>query len=142
VERRNQIMEKMLDVAISKGDLNSKVDLGNVMYCASAASVCNLEHTYNGHTVLEYLTGEIPRTHRDLVTPADIPEILHGLDSEFLDQLRLMLQEQNSLVQLARDDDARYNAIVRDAHSGNRRTTQFTLKTGDQVSHDHGHRDG
>ena len=134
VERRNQIMEKMLDVAISKGDLNSKADLD--MYCASAASVCNLEHTYNGHTVLEYLTGEIPRTHRDLVTPADIPEILHGLDSEFLDQLRLMLQEQNSLLQLARDDDARYNAIVRDAHSGNRRTTQFTLKPGDQVSHD------
>ena len=43
VERRNQIMEKMLDVAISKGDLNSKADLD--MYCASAASVCNLEHT-------------------------------------------------------------------------------------------------
>ena len=47
-----------------------------------------------------------------------------------------MLQEQNSLLQLARDDDARYNAIVRNAHSGNRRTTQFTLKPGDQVSHD------
>ena len=89
VERRNQIMEKMLDVAISKGDLNSKADLD--MYCASAASVCNLEHTYNGHTVLEYLTGEIPRTHRDLVTPADIPEIPHGLDSKFIDQLRPIL---------------------------------------------------
>ena len=37
VERRNQIMEKMLDVAISKGDLNSEADLDNAMYCASAA---------------------------------------------------------------------------------------------------------
>ena len=106
------------------------------MYCASAASVCNLEHTHNGHTVLEYLTGEIPRTHRDLVTQTEIPEILHGLDSEFLDQLKHLLHEQNALVQLGRDDDARYNAMVRDATVGRQRTTQFTLKPGDQVSYD------
>ena len=81
VERRNQIMEKMVDVAISKGDLNSADDLD--MYCASisAASVCNLEHAHNGHTVLGYLTGEITRTYRDLVTQTEIPDILHGLDS-------------------------------------------------------------
>ena len=96
----------MLDVAISKGDLNSADDLD--MYCASAASVCNLEHTHNGHTVLEYLTGEIPHTHRDLVTQTEIPEILHGLDSDFLDQLKHLLHEQNALVQIGRDDDARY----------------------------------
>jgi len=134
VERRNQIMEKMLDVAISKGDLNSADDLD--MYCASAASVCNLEHTHNGHTVLEYLTGEVPRTHRDLVTRTEIPEILHGLDSDFLDQLKHLLHEQNALVQIGRDDDARYNAIVRDANVGRQRTTQFTLRPGDQVSYE------
>ena len=131
VERRNQIMEK-LDVAISKSDLNSADDLD--MYYASAASVCNLEHTHNGHTVLECLTGEIPRTHRDLVTQTEIPEILHGLDSDFLDQLKHLLHEQNTLAQIGRDDDARYNAIVRDANVGRQRTTQFTLKPGDQVS--------
>ena len=51
VERRNQIMEKMLDVAISKGDLdlNSADDLD--MYCASAASVYNLEHTHTTGTL-------------------------------------------------------------------------------------------
>ena len=57
--------------------------------------------SYIGHAVLEYLSGEIPRTHRNFFTPAGIPEILHGLDSEFLDQLKLILQEQNSLLQLA-----------------------------------------
>ena len=89
----------------------------------NAASVCNLEHTHNGHTVLEYLTGEIPRTHRDLVTQTEIPEILHGLDSDFLDQLRHLLHEQNASVQIGRDDDARYNAIVRDANVGRQRAT-------------------
>ena len=66
VERRNKVMEKLLDVGISKGDLNTAADLD--MYCATAAAACNLEYTQNGHTVLEYLTGEIPRTHKDLVT--------------------------------------------------------------------------
>ena len=60
VERRNRVMEKLLDVAISKGDLNSSADLH--MYCAMATATCNLEHVFNGHTVLEYLTGEVPRT--------------------------------------------------------------------------------
>ena len=63
VERRNQVMEKMIDVASSKGDFNTAADVE--MYCASAASVCNLEHVFNGHTALEYLIGEVPRTHRD-----------------------------------------------------------------------------
>ena len=54
VERRNKVMEKMLDVAASKADLNSFEDLD--MYFAVASAACNLEYdiVYNGHTVLEY----------------------------------------------------------------------------------------
>ena len=93
-------------------------------------------HVFNGHTVLEYLTGEVPRTHRDLVSHTEVAEALSGLDSEFLTQLQHILQEHNSLVQIARDDDARYNALVCDATGSRQRTTQFTLRPGDQVSYD------
>ena len=48
--------------------------------------------------------------------------------ADFLDQLKHLLHEQNALVQISRDDDARYNAIVRDANEGRQCTTQFTLK--------------
>ena len=34
VERRNQVMEKFIDVAVSKGDLKKEADLE--MYCAGA----------------------------------------------------------------------------------------------------------
>ena len=134
VERRNSVMEKMIDVAISKGDLNNADDLH--MYCAAATAACNLEYVYNGHTVLEYLTGEVPRTRAALVSPPLIPPLLGDLDAAFLSQLRSLLIEQHGFIQIARDDDARYSMLVRDAQVGSRVTTSFTLKPGDTVSYD------
>ena len=42
VERRNQVMEKFLDVAQSKGNITDLSDLD--MYCAAATAACNLEY--------------------------------------------------------------------------------------------------
>ena len=138
VERRNEVMDmyKILDVAQSKGDLNNADDLE--MYCAAATATCNIEPTYNGHTVLEYLTGEVPRTQNDLVTKQKVNEIISTLDDPFLNQLQRLLSESNSMVQYARDDEARYNAIVRDANQDRRITTRFTLHdiVDDEVSYE------
>ena len=134
VERRNRVMEKLLDVAISKGDLNSSADLH--MYCAMATATCNLEHVFNGHTVLEYLTGEVPRTHNDVVALDQLVALGPEMNSVFLRQLRTLLTENNDLVRLVRDDNARYNALVRDAAQHRRQATQFTLLPGDHVSYD------
>ena len=134
VERRNQVMEKMIDVASSNGDFSTADDVK--IHCALAASVCNLEHDFNGHTVLEYLTEEALRTHQDLVSHTEVAEALSGLDSEFLTQLQHILQEHNLLVQTTSDNDARYNALVCDATGSRQRTTQFTLRPGDQASYD------
>ena len=101
-----------------------------------ATAACNLEYVYHGHTVLEYLIGEVPRTHHDMVTPADVPDILGDLNEPFLEQLRSLLVEQNLLLEVLRDDDARYSAMSRDAASSRRHVTQFTLFPGDRVSHE------
>ena len=133
VERRNKVIGKMLDVAQSKGDLNSVQDLN--MYCAAAAAACNLQHTYNGHTVLEYLTGEIPRTQNDLVKRNTAAAVAGSMDSGFLKQLQAVLDETNGLLATARDDEARYNALLRDATQARGVTTRFTLLPGDEVSY-------
>ena len=78
VERRNQTMEKMLDVGISKGDINTAQDLR--MYCAAATAACNLEYVFDGHTVLEYLTGEVPRTRGSMASVPDVPRVLGSVD--------------------------------------------------------------
>ena len=134
VEVRNKVMEKMLDVAISKGDLKTPQDLS--MYCAAASAACNLEHVFNGHTVLEFLTAEIPRSHRDSVIIPAKYSAGTPLGSPFLDQLRSVLQESNTLVQLLRDDNSRYNAMHRDATLHNKNSTQFDLRPGDRVSYE------
>ena len=133
VERRNRVMEKFIDVGSSKGDIKASEDLD--MYCAAATAACNLEYIYHDHTVMEYLTGEVPRTHRDMVRPADVPDILGDIDDEFLEQLRSLLLEQNNLVTILRDDDARYSAMGRDTASSRQHVTQFTLRPGDRVSY-------
>jgi hypothetical protein len=71
-----------------------------------------------------------------MVTPADVPDILGDLDEPFLEQLRSLLVEQNLLLEVLRDDDARYSAMSRDAASSRRHVTQFTLFPGDRVSHE------
>lgn len=124
----------MIDVAVAKGDLNSAEDLH--MYCAAATAACNLEYIFNGHTVLEFLTGEIPRTRSMTAAQVNTPDILGALDTEFVDQLRTVLIEQNELLQFIRDDEARYNATVREANAQRRVTTTFDLRPGDQVSHE------
>ena len=91
VERRNAVMEKMIDVAVSKGDLNFECDLH--MYCAATTATCNLEYVYNGHTMLEYLIGEIPCTCNAFASPQDVPPLLGPLDSSFLAQLSTLLVE-------------------------------------------------
>lgn len=134
VERRNKVMEKFIDVGVSKGDLLNAEDLE--LYCASAAASCNLEHIYNGHTVLEYLTGEVPRTHRDLVTPTALEAAAGDMDDLFLAKLRSVLQASNTMLQHARDDRARENALTRASAASPRHFTQFDLVPGDQVSYD------
>ena len=64
----------------------------------------NLEYTvsYHGHTVMEYLTIEVPRTHRDIVRPMDVPDILGDVDDQFIEQLRALLLEQNTLLDILR----------------------------------------
>ena len=104
-----------------------------------AAAACNLEHVFEGHTVLEYLTGEVPRTSRDMVTGTDIQTISTGVNSEFVNELKHLLSQTNTLVQIARDDDSRLNALMRDANTGRQYSTystQFTLKPGDRVPYD------
>ena len=85
---------------------------------------------------MEYLTGEVPRTHRDIVHPADVPDILGDIDDEFLEQLRSLLLEQNNLLNILRDDDARYSAMAMDSASSRQHVTQFTLRPGGRVSYD------
>ena len=58
------------------------------------------------------------------------------MNTVFLRQLRTLLTENNDLVRLVRDDNARYNALVRDAAQHRRQATQFTLLPGDHVSYD------
>ena len=133
VERRNKVLEKFIDVGVSKGDILNAADLE--LYCASAAASCNLEHIYNGHTVLEYLTGEVPRTHRDTVTPAALEAAAGDMDDAFLAKLRSVLNASNTLLQHARDDRARENALARASAASPKHFTQFDLVPGDQVSY-------
>jgi len=125
-------MEKFIDVALSKGDIHRASDLD--MYCAAATAACNLEYTQNNYTVLEFLTGEVPRTHRDMATLQQGPMPTDELDAQFVVQLREVLQESNNIMKWIRDDDARYHAMERDASQHRRQATSFTLVPGDQVS--------
>jgi len=103
---------------------------------AAATAACNLEYVFNGHTVLEYLTGEVPRTRSSMASVPDVPRVLGSVDSKFLEQLQSLLNEQNSLVQFVRYDDARYSSLVREANSRSGRSTTFDLRPGDDVSYD------
>lgn len=96
---------------VSKGDILNADDLD--LYCATAAAASNLKHVYNGHTVLEYLTGEVPRTYRDLLTPVALEEAMGDMDDKFLAKLRIVLRDSNTLTHHSRDDRSRYNALVR-----------------------------
>ena len=88
--------------------------------------------------MLEYLTrtGEIPRAQNDLVKRNTAAAVAASMDSDFLKQLQAVLDETNGLLATARDDDARYNALLRDATQARRATTRFTLLPGDEVSYD------
>ena len=66
----------------------------------------------------------------------DVPDILGDIDDQFLEQLRILLLEQNTLLDVLRDDDARYSAMARDAASSRQHVTQVTLRPGDRVSYD------
>ena len=118
----------------SIGDIQQLADLD--MYCAAATAACNLEYVYHGHTVLEYPTGEVPRTHRDMVTPVDVPGILGDMDESFLQDLRDLLVEKHGLLEILRDDDARYSSLSRDAASSRRHVTSCSLRPGDKVSYE------
>ena len=48
VERRNQVMEKRIDVASSKGDFNTAADVEMTLYCASALSSFQLRPSQRG----------------------------------------------------------------------------------------------
>ena len=63
---------------------------------------------------------------------------LGDIDDQFLEQLRSLLLEQNTLLDILRprDDDARYSAMARDSASSRQHVTQFTLRPGDRASYD------
>lgn len=134
VERRNQMMEKSLDVAISRGDIKSAADLE--LYCSAAAATCNLELLYKGRTVLEYLTAEVPRTHRDVAATIHPGQPPAPVSSSFIKVLKSVLNDTNDALRFHRDDNARYDAMARDVNQQRGRSTQFTLHIGDQVSYD------
>ena len=90
VERRNRVMEHYLDVCASNGDLITFKALER--YCAAATATCNLEYSYNGHTVMEYVTGAKPRTRNDVVIKPVIDDVpLTELDAAFLISLQSVL---------------------------------------------------
>ena len=106
------------------------------MYCAAATAVCNLEYIYHGHTMLEYVTGEVPRMHREMATPMDVSDILGDKDESFLPNLRDLLVEKHGLLEILRDDDARYVSLSRDTASSRRPVTSVSLRPGDKVSYE------
>ena len=58
------------------------------------------------------------------------------LDEPFFEQLRSLLVDQDVLLEVLGDDDARYCAMSRDAASSRRHVTQRNLFPGDRVSHE------
>ena len=119
---------------ISKGDIKSSQDLE--LYCAAATATCNLELLYKGRTVLEYLTAEVPRTHRDVAATIQPGQPPAPMSSSFIKVLKTVLKDTNDTLQFHRDDNARYDAMARDVTQQRGRSTQFTLHIGDQVSYD------
>lgn len=135
VERRNRVMEHFLDVGISNGDITSPAALER--YCAAATATCNLEYEFNGHTVFEYVTGAIPRTHNNVVIKPVIDDVsLRGLDKTFIDSLRTVLSIRVDAARLLRDDAAREATLRRSAANAKGRHTTFDLRPGDVVSYE------
>ena len=71
-----------------------------------------------------------------MVTPADVPDILGDMDESFLQALRDLLVEKHGLLEILRDDDARYSSLSCDAASSRRHVTSFSLRPGDKVSYE------
>ena len=135
VERRNRVMEHFLDVGASSGDLTSFEALE--LYAAAATATCNLEYEYNGHTVMEYVTGAQPRTHNDLVIKPVIDDVpTTELDAAFINSLRAVINARTHAAKILRDDRARDNALRKSATTAQARTTSFDLRPGDVVSYD------
>ena len=135
VERRNRVMEHYLDVGASSGDLLNFTALER--YCAAATATCNLEYSYNGHTVMEYVTGAKPRIRNDIVIKPVIDDVpLTELDATFLTSLQSVLSARLHAVQLLRDDTARDNALRKSATVARQCTTSFDLRPGDTISYD------
>ena len=128
-------MEHYLDVCASNGDLITFKTLER--YCAAATATCNLEYSYNGHTVMEYVTGAKPRTRNDVVIKPVIDDVpLTELDAAFLISLQSVLSARLHAVQLLRNDTARDNALRKSATVAQQRTITFDLRPGDTVSYD------
>jgi len=134
VERRNQILDKHLDVGAAKGDITCADDLE--VYCTMAMAACNLEQYRAGHTALEYLTGEVPRTQRDLATRLPAQTVGTQPSTEFLKQLKSLLRQSDAIMHHSRDDDARDSAMQRQERQARTRATKFDLRVGDAVSYD------
>ena len=135
VERRNRVMEHFLDVGVSNGDITSAAALER--YCAAATATCNLEYEFNGHTVFEYVTGAVPRTHNNVVIQPVVDDVpLRDLDQQFIDSLRSVLAVRVDSARLLRDEDARASNLRRSADRARGRHTTFDLREGDKVSYD------
>ena len=116
VERRNRVMEHFLDVGISKGDITCAAALER--YCAAATAACNLEYQFNGHTVFEYVTGSLPRTHNNVIVRPVVDDVpLHDLDQTFIESLRSVLSTRIDSARLLRDDTARSASLRRSISS-------------------------
>ena len=133
VERRNEILEKHIDVGVAKGDITCAQDLS--LYCAMAMTRCNLEHYRDGMSSLERLTGEVPRTQRDLASKLPAQALATPITSAYVKQLRTLLAASDAVMQFSRDDDARDSALQRHERLARTRGTRFDLRVGDKVSH-------
>ena len=135
VERRNRVMEHFLDVGISKGDITRAAALER--YCAAATAACNLEYQFNGHTVFEYVTGSVPRTHNNVIVRPVVDDVpLRDLDQTFIESLRSVLSTRIDSARLLRDDTARSASLRRSISSITGRHTSFDLRPDDMVSYD------
>ena len=135
VERRHRVLEHYIDVADSNGDLNSPTDLE--LHCASAMAACNLEYIYDGHSVMEYVTGAVPRTRRDVVIQPVVDDVsLSELDAAFVTSLRTAVDARLQKSELLRDDAARHRALRRDTTKRATTSTTFDLREGDEVSYE------
>ena len=139
LERRHAIIDSVLDPAVRKGDLTSGAALR--IYTATANHICNLEHTYEGYTPYQFLTGDPPRTRVDLLKsdPLNVEAVLDDKSAdthELIRHIREITSSFSDWSALERDDASRYSSLQALDKAGRAQTTKYVFRPGDHVSYD------